>query len=295
MIFQMGTSMSPKRGATYLSNVTELFGVPTQAKGVKWSELVSNQSCPYLGRKCLKNRKSEPDVAIGTCTLKYGKENKQVIICPHRLLERRQIFMDCIHLLSLHEPGNELHVVSEIDIPGGNVDYFLVSVNGGVVRDFVGIELQTMDTTGTVFPERQRFLQSQGIAVKKEDAESDKPFGMNWKHTAKTILVQLHHKLTTFEHLSKHLVLVVQDHLMDYMRSEFSFDHVSTEAKIGHSMHFHSYTLNTELKLNLTSRFSTDTAGMELCLGLQSEARVELEKIVEKLQAKISAQTLLHV
>jgi len=60
--------------------------------------------------------------------------------------------------IDTHEPGNELHIVSEVSIPGGSVDYFLVSAKDGKVKDFVGIELQTLDTTGTVWPERQRLL-----------------------------------------------------------------------------------------------------------------------------------------
>lgn len=130
------------------------------------------------------------------------------MICPHRLLERRKIFADCIHLLTLHEPGNELHIIPEVTLPGGNVDYFLASARSGRVRDFIGIELQTLDSTGTVWPERQRFLSSVGFAAEPSDLDSEKPFGMNWKMTAKTILVQLHHKIETFEHLNKHLVLV---------------------------------------------------------------------------------------
>src|SRR5206468_9115463 len=130
---------------------------------------------------CLKNRKSSPDVLIGTCTVSHGRDNLPVIICPHRLLERRQIFVDALHLLTLHEPGNELHIVPEISLPGGSVDYFVVSVSRGKVRDFVGIELQTVDTTGTVWPERQRFLDSVGIKVPKEDVECADSFGMNWK------------------------------------------------------------------------------------------------------------------
>lgn len=76
----------------------------------------------------------------------------------------------------------------------------MASVRDGKVRDFVGIELQTLDTTGTVWPERQRFLVSKGIkAVARADVQNTKGFGMNWKMTAKTILVQLHHKIQTFE------------------------------------------------------------------------------------------------
>jgi hypothetical protein len=104
------------------------------------------------------------------------------------------------------------------------------AVRSGKVIDFVGIELQTLDTTGTVWPERQRFLQNHGITVRDVDVSSGKGFGMNWKMTAKTILMQLHHKIHTFEHLSKHLVLVAQDCLIEYMQREFSFEHIQSRS-----------------------------------------------------------------
>ena len=116
-------------------------------------------------------------------------------------------------MLTTHEPGNELHNVSEISIPGGSVDYFLVSAKEGKVKDFVGIELQTLDTTGTVWPERQRLLKELDIPRADNAERSTNSFGMNWKMTAKTILVQMHHKAQTFEHVHKKLVLVVQDKL----------------------------------------------------------------------------------
>src|SRR5690606_10262318 len=75
--------------------------------------------------------------------------------CPFRLLERRQVFMDCLHLLTRHQPGNELHVVPEVSVPGGSLDYVLVSARAGRVKDFVGIEFQTLDTTPTRRPERR--------------------------------------------------------------------------------------------------------------------------------------------
>ncbi|KGJ86641.1 NotI family restriction endonuclease [Colwellia psychrerythraea] len=274
-------------------NVAELYG-NSISKEIDWSELFNSQQCSYLNRKCVKNRKSEPEKTIGTCSVTYGKDNNNVIICPHRLLERKQIFTDCIHLLNLHEPGNELHIVPEVGIPGGNVDYFLVSVRHNKVKDFVGIELQTLDTTGTVWPFRQRFANSKGIEADSSDLESKKPFGMNWKMTAKTILVQMHHKLETFEHLNKHLVLVVQNHLLDYMKKEFSFSHISDTALTGDSLHFHSYinaVQNDNYRLDLHERKSTDVEGISMCLGLESEAKVELEEIISKLESKISELT----
>ena len=109
-----------------MSKVLELFGALTSEQERDWKEKVGHQNCPYLNRTCLKVRKSQPETSIGTCTVSYGKNEKPVLICPHRLLERKQIFIDCLHLLNTHEPGNELHIVPEISIPGGSVDYFLL-------------------------------------------------------------------------------------------------------------------------------------------------------------------------
>ena len=282
-----------------MTKILELYGVPTRlGLEAQWELVVEQEICPYLHRKCLKTRKSQPEITIGTCSVLYGKEQKEIVICPQRLLERRQIFLDCIHLLTLHEPGNELHIVSAVGIPGGNVDYFLVSARNGEIKDFVGIELQALDTTGTIWPDRQKFLQSRGIAVSVEDGaiDSDKVFGMNWKMTAKTILIQLHHKVQTFEEINKHLVLAIQDHFMTYIRGAFRFGHLNN-ALLGDSAHFHVYHLmqnqeNSAFRLELDARFSTDADGIAESLGLQTSHKMELETINRLLAAKISDKTL---
>jgi len=281
-----------------MNKVVDLFGIDVAAKDdTDWADVLDRQHCPFSVKKCYKIRKSQPEIAIGTCTMHYGRDPRPVMICPMRLLERRQIFVDCLHLLQSHRPGNELHIIPEVSVPGGSVDYFLVSALDGRVRDFVGIELQTLDTTGTVWPERQRLLHSFGFDVDQKDVSSSKSFGMNWKMTAKTILVQLHHKVRTFEHLNKNLVLVVQDHLLDYMNREFDFGHLS-DARDADPMHFHAYNFaNSEdgHRIALDSRLSTDTDGIAVCLGLQAEANVELDRILEAIESKISSATLFNL
>ena len=279
-----------------MSKIIELFGHSVNKPCVDWKAIIIEQQCIYTNKKCYKIRKSEPDTAIGTCTVLHGREPEPIIICPTRLIERRQIFTDCFHLLTTHEPGNELHIVSEVSIPGGSVDYFLVSVKDGKVKDFVGIELQTLDTTGTVWPERQRLLKELGASRNDNSEDSNKSFGMNWKMTAKTILVQMHHNIHTFEHVNKKLVLVIQDKLLNYMRHEFKFEHLHTPATIGDSMHLHAYRMDKQVddsyKLTMQSRLSTDGEGIGFCLGLQAEARIELDQIIHNLQMKISVSTL---
>jgi len=281
-----------------VNRVTELFGRPTKGRAsAHWAELVRGQWCPYLDTRCTKVRKSQPDVSIGTCTVRHGSEQRHIVICPHRLLERSQVFVDSIHPLTLHEPGNELHVVNELRVPGGRVDHCLVSVRGTTVVDFVGIELQTIDTTGTVWPERQRFLQSKGIAVDAADAESAKPFGMNWKMTAKTTPVQMHHKAGTFDHIGKHLVLALQDHLLHYMADQFDFADIGGP-HLGDAVHFHAYSLSQKgsgLRLALAERLSTDESGIARCLGLAASRNVDLSQIISQLEARISSKTVLRI
>lgn len=278
-----------------MNKITEFFGRNTKKLSGELPRILKGQRCPFTGNKCIKTRKSRPGVAIGTCTVSYQGED--VIICPFRLIEKKQIFLDCIHLLTHHEPGNLLYVIPEVQIPGGNVDYFLVSVREGKVCDFVGIELQTMDTTGTVWPERQRLLADYGMKVSKRDVLNGRPFGMNWKMTAKTILVQLHHKAQTFENLNRHLVLVIQSPFLEYMVNEFSFGHVKT-VSIGDVVHLHAYALNEHddgYRLSLLRRLSTDVSGIEKCLGLQAQANVAFEEIASILEAKLREEYRLTI
>ena len=281
-----------------MSKIVDLFGIDIAAsRGIDWRRLIDDQRCPFVEKRCYKVRKSQPDVSIGTCTVGHGRDSVPIMICPNRFLERQQIFVDCLHLLEGHLPGNELHVVPEVGVPGGIIDFFLVSALDGRVRDFVGIEIQALDTIGTVWPERQRLLRRLGFKVKDARASSNQSYGINWKMTAKTILVQLHHKVRTFEHLNKHLTLVVQDRFLDYMSREFRFEHLHM-ARNADPMHFHSYRLVRRPKghqVALSERHSTDTEGIALCLGLQAEANVDLAHIVTDIEAKISEATLFRL
>lgn len=218
------------------------------------------------------------------------------IICPHRFLQRRQIFLDAIHLLKRHDPGNQLHVVSEVQVPGGNIDYFVVSTHRGEVRDYLAIEIQALDTTGTVWPSRQQVI-DELLGIPAEPPKTN-GYGMNWKMTAKTILVQLHHKVTTLELLNKKMILVIQNVFFDYMVEHFSTASLH-DADDNDSAHFHVYEVtqlgNKTFSIDLVSRHSTTAVGIEQVLGLRRDAEVSEEDLTARIRAKISDATLLTV
>lgn len=100
-----------------------------------------------------------------------------------------------------------------------------------------------------------------------------------------------------FENLGKHLVLVLQEGLIEYMQREFQFAHIQA-AKLGDPMHFHIYGLQPaekDYRLQLTSRLSTDANGIASSLGLQTNANIELDLILALLESKISPKTILRI
>ncbi|MBQ9275570.1 MAG: hypothetical protein IJ228_12215 [Succinivibrio sp.] len=267
-----------------------MFGLNCTASRAELEAALSTQQCPFTHRICTKVRKSAPDIKIGTCSVQY--QDRCVIICPCRLLEHHQIFVDCLHLLTSHEPGNELYLIPEVKIPGGKVDYFLISAKNKKIRDFCGIELQTMDTIGSLWPQRQQFLHEKGLAVDLTEADKRRSFGMNWKMTLKTILIQMHHKSETFEHLAKHLVLIIQKPLYEHMLSDFNFKDIAG-VRLGDPVHIHSYDFaehDRKLALSLDTRVSTDAAGIAKCLGLNAPGKLELQDLVAMLEQKITAE-----
>lgn len=272
----------------------EFYGYYVGDKSVDWQKIVAEQVDKYTGKRSIKIRKSDPTQTIGTTVIKCGRDPRDLIVDPMRFLEDGKVFVDCLHLLKNHEPGNELHLIPELQIPGGNVDFFLASVRDGKVRDFVGIELQSLDTTGSLWAERQLLLQKLGIDVSGVEI-TKKNFGINWKMTAKTTLVQLHHKLLTFEHLNKHFVLILQDHLLDYMEREFDFSSFHEPVRSGDPMHIHAYEYvvedNDTTAIKLKRRISSDVLGVAASLGLKTEAKVELEVIIEKIEKRLSDAT----
>lgn len=281
-----------------MSKITELFGYYTKDPKVDWKKVVSEQVDKYTGKRSIKVRKSQPEISIGTVVVKNGKKSENVIIDPTRFLEKGKVFLDCIHLLTNHEPGNELHLIPEIRVPGGNVDFFLVSTRKGKVQDFVGIELQSLDTTGTLWQERQKFLQEKGLIPATEEVKGG-TYGINWKMTAKTTLVQIHHKLETFEHLNKHFVLILQDKLLDYMMRDFNFQDFNEPARTGDYLHIHAYEYIEDQKrlktsIELARRISSDAAGVAASLGLKADAKVEMEIMIKRIESKISDKTLFN-
>ncbi len=63
-----------------MSRVSELFSFSVNRKDIDWKEIIEQQQCPYVQKRCFKVRKSESDISIGTCTVKYGKNLDNIFV-----------------------------------------------------------------------------------------------------------------------------------------------------------------------------------------------------------------------
>ncbi|MGP8124513.1 MAG: NotI family restriction endonuclease [Nitrososphaerales archaeon] len=254
----------------------EFYGQPTALR-LNWKDELTKEHCPFLGRKCVKLRKSNPSQSIGACLVGYGE--KPLIICPHRFLQHDRIFLDSLHLLAR---GLEYYVVPEITMPGGTIDYFLVASNGVEIRDYLGLEVQSLDTTasGGIWDAR--------VDLSNGELRDAYQYGINWKMSAKTILIQMHHKSAAFEGLGKKLVLAIQSEFYDYLTKAFRTRQIN-EASEHDSIQFHIYdcvNLNNRYALTLRSRKSTDVVGVEEMLGTRPPTISE-EEVLNKIRAKL--------
>ena len=252
-----------------------------------WEGILIGQNCPFLDHKCLKQRKSNPKQTIGACIVGHG--GSPLIICPKRFLEGHQIFLDSIKLLTTQ--NTQFFIVPEVAMPGGSVDYFLVAMRGEQVIDYLGLEIQSLDTTG-----------SSGIWNAREDLYSSNlqeryQYGINWKMSAKTILIQMHHKAESFELLGKKLVLVMQQQFWDYISREFRTAHFH-KAETEDSVHFHIYTcveLDHKYRLTLSDHQSTNALGVERMLKLGKGADISEQEVVRRIKVKLPSAFRLDV
>ncbi|HLY32681.1 MAG TPA: NotI family restriction endonuclease [Ktedonobacterales bacterium] len=255
----------------------------SQATKGEFASVLQAQMCPFTNARCSKTRKSDPEQTIGSCMLGY--QGSPLVVCPHRFLQGRQIFRDCVSLLA---PCAQYVVIPEVSMPGGSVDYYLVGLTEARVVDFAGIEIQALDTTG-----------SGGIWQAREDLSHGEladtySYGINWKVTAKTILVQLLHKTASFEALGKKLVLVIQNEFAEYLDREFQTTQLRPATQED-SVHFHIYCVaefNNALQIVLHERRSTTLSGIERMLNVGRDTSILLDDVLSHIAAKLPGMPL---
>ncbi len=278
-----------------MNKVNEIFGLYTNGSIFPdLTEALQKQSCPYMGgQPCYKTRKSDPNTAIGTCSLCFNNVNQPILICPEPLTQYGQVFNDCLQFISSSITGSNLYLVPEVTTSVGRIDYVLAAVRNGTPIDFVAIELQTLDTTGSIWNSRQELLLTHGYYVDKGAARSAGA-AINWRMTAKTILAQLLQKSQLFASMNRNLVLVCQTPLFEYMQQNFNFEGVRN-ADNRDVLHFHMYDYISDgvgMRLNLSSTKSASLDVVESFMGQHRNNNQALQQINATIAGRLRPEYL---
>lgn len=186
-------------------SITELFGYAPLDQSETALGFRERSECPFIGGTCIKRFKS--GLISGACTLKQPTSDP-VICCPNRMYaEEYRVLLDvatdafgagvrlCRSAEQLQCDGKDVMVFGkrwgkELRLPnrksGGGyfVDWILALVGeGGSLLEFVAMELQTMDTTGSYEAEVRELL--------GEERTPRKGSGINWENVSKRILPQV--------------------------------------------------------------------------------------------------------
>lgn len=205
---------------------SEIFGIPvhpylispspwTQGIIEKWrgvyypklKKASKTKICPFTEDPCNKTN--------GVCSVWYG--GKIQIICPNRFYYGK---FSLLKKISKDFLGNtpEPKIVSEVKLKGyGNIDWVAYIEKDNIIADFIGIEVQAIDTTGT------GHLNKAVLDLLNKGYFENTPykFGMNTYNAIKRAFIQMLEKGQVFEKWQIPFIWIMQDVLFDFMKSKF--------------------------------------------------------------------------
>lgn len=192
-------------------DIAELYGYGPTDPSIPAQEARDSQFCPFIERSC--NKTFNDNTSNGVCTL-IQKSAGPVICCPNRLYAGSYQVLGDIAVSAFGEgvslvgatsldpvgSGRKNVVVfgrwwgKELSLPGrgrvgkgGFVDWILALVDErGELVEFVAVEIQSMDTTGSYRALRDAYMAGYGYQAVSA--------GINWRNVFKRILPQLIYK-----------------------------------------------------------------------------------------------------
>jgi len=195
--------------------IVEFFGYAPADKSTDAVATRQDLGCPFVGGPCTKTLRGDGGAKLvgGACTVRQATPNP-IICCPKRLYaEGYRILQDIADTVFGPGmpiiPGNQISTDTkagnrvfafgsalggEVKLPpiGGRggffVDWILALVDqNGDLKEFVAVEVQSIDTTGNYRKERDAYLAGQEFAGYSNA-------GINWENVNKRILPQLIYK-----------------------------------------------------------------------------------------------------
>lgn len=188
-------------------------------RAVKGRAPTPDFTCPFIQSRCVKRSTQRPGEAYPICSLWRGAPPNPLVrrqdavenliaVCPKRFYAV-DFFHDVIANCWPGPPPANPVITREIKMDGfGNVDFVIADVQNGIVGQFLSVELQTVDITGSAFPAYEAICGGY-------DLERRSGHGFNWKNVYKRYITQLIHKGFLHQHWRSKIIAVIPDQVYD--------------------------------------------------------------------------------
>ncbi|RMF29420.1 MAG: hypothetical protein D6759_13885 [Chloroflexi bacterium] len=268
---------------------SEIFGYPVDVHTSAAEAARRAHRCPFSGQKC--NKKSRLlKYPMGVCSVQYG--DHVVAICPRRFLQEQVVFLD---VADQHfGTRDNLLLFQEVRLPTvGSFDFVMVKHKplSSQIEDFVIIEIQTDQTTGTgqLVQALEDFLQGETVVGRTYS------FGLNTYDTLKRSFTQILNKGVVLEQWGQKAYWVFQEPVYRNFVARYNLGGMTYDD--GYTTVFLVYDLTRErdlYRLTRTRKLSASTE--ELLSAFRNSPGVpSKDDFVAKLEEKIRAQLQLKV
>ena len=138
----------------------EILGRPAE-RG--FDPTASRFQCPFIGSTCTKRSTSLGSEPYPVCSIRrrVAGEMKQICVCPKRFYSVDFLADVVEHCWPGDAPSNP-KIASEVRMAGfGNVDFVIADIGRDEeVSQFLSVELQAIDITGSVMPAYEAYGKS---------------------------------------------------------------------------------------------------------------------------------------
>lgn len=265
----------------------EVFGHPIDVNSEEAQEHRKDHWCPFVDEICDK-RSRLIDYPMGVCSVRYGEDI--VALSPKRFLQDNVVFHDIAD--QYFGTRDNLMIFPKVSIPGarnlGVFDYVMVKHEplGSAIEDFVAIELQTGQTTGTgsLVEALENFTRGEKIEG------TSYSFGLNLADIWKRAFIQVLTKGIAMERWNHKIYWVVQEPIYRDFLDRYNL-HGMTYAPQDNTV-FLVYDLFREADKYQIRRTRAESSSID---GLFDTFRTNLEvppkqAFVDKLEDKVEEQ-----
>ncbi len=201
--------------------VAEILGEPAS---LMTNPANADYQCPFLDRQCTKFSHSMTG-PYPVCSIHRRRPGKlPICACPNRFLEA-DIIGDVLRECWTGPPPVNPVGLYEIRMEKfGKVDLVIADIDKerGLVREFISVEVQAVDITGTVLPAYESIIHRMPLAVGPS-------YGFNWANVRKRFVSQLVAKGFYHHHWGTRIVAILQTDMFDEMQKHAKVPTVAIE------------------------------------------------------------------